>query len=96
MDDLDEVAKAGYESMHPESKWEKHAQEEVKGAWRNAANALKRLPAQLKAGVFPKSPGEHAHTHFHAGHKNWDQEPLEKKDRWKIAEETMLACWRRV
>ena len=96
MDEIDEVAKAGYEWWHSGSKWEVDAQEPVKGQWKAAAtrvkskaDELRKLPNHLSSSDL----GEFAYAGFSGSHEGWEILPENVKARWRTVGAVMRRFW---
>lgn len=95
MDEIDEIARAGFEFQHPEENW---ATWEIatRQQWWNAARFVKDFAVKLKKlrGILrPDQLGEQAHTGFNGSHEAWHRASAAEKERWQKIAEVMRDKW---
>ncbi len=77
---IEEVAKAGYEVMHAESKWKEITDEGIKEPWKAAAGRVMGAPD-----ISAENLGEFAFSSYTGGHGNWSNLTENTRNEWKRA-----------
>ena len=88
-DDLEVVAKAGYETKHVGANWEEAKAKGVDGPWREAANRVHSLAKALGSSMI-EGAGKYAYAGFTAGVKEWADLKESEQASWKNAGEVMF------